>query len=1035
MTQYVINIGALPNDGTGDPLRTAFNETNLNFDQVFAAGPVLSNIQIANNKILTTNTNGNLILAPNGVGVVQSNVSIVPNTANIRNLGSADRRWSTLYIQYANISGAITVADLTATGNVTVGGNLSVTGNVINIGNIVTDAKTIQLANTAGTANAATGSGITVGANDAIATFLFNSANNAWNTNIGLNVTGNIVPSGNAVYSLGNATNQWNDLYVSNATIFMNNVPISLGAGNVLTVNGEDVVVASNTGLVSVSSIDIGTTNFLVGDDDYLVFEGLVPGGIRPAETDTYNLGNVGKIWSEIHANVYYGNGSQLTGLNTSSISNGNSSVDIPVADGNITVTANGTYTWSFDTAGNLTLPQGGTVSEQANPDGFPGHAIVLTPTTTIDPTQQLWVYPTGGSDYNHLHLTSGNLYNTELFLGNDNLYVKLANTGNIVVNTNDNGGNFAQWTFDTTGNINLPTNGSINFNAGGIVQAADEDFTILVQDADDDGFRLNLNVDDGAGNVLSSYQQQRDQFELGFPSTSVYYQFNDNGTVVLPSNAAVWTDAGSNLSIIARSVSDSSYVEMFTQDNTDTMRSTFRLTRDTANIVTSSGAYTWSFDSAGNLTLPGGMTVSGNTNTLGTQTALLQPTDDLPLSFISSGANGTVTTFWAEDFGNLMASNIAAIYTPLQNTQTVRIVTGTNGGNVAIYDFDKDGMFTTAAVCATGNVYAGNVSATGNITGNYFIGNGSQLTGLPEQYGNANVATFLAAYGSNTISTTGNITAGNFVAPASTANRYVLYNDTGVIGGSAVFTFDENGNTLSIGTTAGTLKVADISTPQAGVNLRLVPSTGLTYSYGNFLPLFANTYDLGNSTNRWNNMWSNVANTVTANTVTLSASGNVTGGNVLTAGQVSATGNITGNYFIGNGSQLTGLASSYGDANVATFLAAYGSNSISTTGNITAGNLIGNISLIGNVTGTTANVTLVAGVYSTVFDNTGLATFPGSLVTPPVPFANLTAVAGARAFVNNANLVATGNFGSQISGGGANTVPVWSDGSNWYIG
>jgi hypothetical protein len=119
----------------------------------------------------------------------------------------------------------------------------------------------------------------------------------------------------------------------------------------------------------------------------------------------------------------------------------------------------------------------------------------------------------------------------------------------------------------------------------------------------------------------------------------------------------------------------------------------------------------------------------------------------------------------------------------------------------------------------------------------------------------------------------------------------------------------------------------------------------------------------------------------------------------------------------------------------VATFLATFGSNSISTTGNITAGNFVGNISLIGNVTGTTANVTLVAGVYSTVFDNTGLATFPGSLVTPPVPFANLTAVAGARAFVNNANLVATGNFGSQISGGGANTVPVWSDGSNWYIG
>jgi len=38
MPQYTIDIGAAANDGTGDPLRTAFNEVNLNFDQVFNAG-------------------------------------------------------------------------------------------------------------------------------------------------------------------------------------------------------------------------------------------------------------------------------------------------------------------------------------------------------------------------------------------------------------------------------------------------------------------------------------------------------------------------------------------------------------------------------------------------------------------------------------------------------------------------------------------------------------------------------------------------------------------------------------------------------------------------------------------------------------------------------------------------------------------------------------------------------------------------------------------------------------------------------------
>jgi hypothetical protein len=40
----------------------------------------------------------------------------------------------------------------------------------------------------------------------------------------------------------------------------------------------------------------------------------------------------------------------------------------------------------------------------------------------------------------------------------------------------------------------------------------------------------------------------------------------------------------------------------------------------------------------------------------------------------------------------------------------------------------------------------------------------------------------------------------------------------------------------------------------------------------------------------------------------TLSVTGNVTGGNLITAGLISATGNITGNFFLGNGSQLTGI-------------------------------------------------------------------------------------------------------------------------------
>jgi hypothetical protein len=157
-----------------------------------------------------------------------------------------------------------------------------------------------------------------------------------------------------------------------------------------------------------------------------------------------------------------------------------------------------------------------------------------------------------------------------------------------------------------------------------------------------------------------------------------------------------------------------------------------------------------------------------------------------------------------------------------------------------------------------------------------------------------------------------------------------------------------------------------------------------------------------------------------------LSVVGNVTGGNILTAGSVSATGTITG----GNLS-TAGTVSATG--NIA-------ANNIS-TGNVVAVRVQndGNLEIRSNVAGTARTWT---------FDAIGDFNLPvggnisGSgyvtavrVITDPRPLANLSAVAGGRAFVSDGNLVAAGNFGVQIGGGGANTVPVYSDGSNWFIG
>jgi hypothetical protein len=177
-----------------------------------------------------------------------------------------------------------------------------------------------------------------------------------------------------------------------------------------------------------------------------------------------------------------------------------------------------------------------------------------------------------------------------------------------------------------------------------------------------------------------------------------------------------------------------------------------------------------------------------------------------------------------------------------------------------------------------------------------------------------------------------------------------------------------------------------------------------------------------------------------------------------LSSNPVSTTGNITAGYLFGNGSQLTSLPAptvaqdiaSVGDMsimlydgtikynNYATVEPATGTikssgnisatgnvqagnirttGAISATGNVTAQNFIGNISITGNVTGTSSNVTLVAGAYSTVIDNTGVATFPGTVTSSGNTNATAFAVVGNGAVSNVAlGFFPTGNTPAEMA-------------------
>jgi hypothetical protein len=216
----------------GDPLDVAFNKTNINFDQVFAAGPVGSNVQIADNTIRTLNTNGNLVLAPNGIGNVISNVNIIPSTANIRNLGSPTRRWNTVYTQYIDyIAGNITFTNLAIAGNMTAGGFISAGGNVIGdyfIGNgrQLTGVSLSQISNGNSYANIPASNGnLVVGINsDVVGTFYSAGLSVPGNVVAGNVVTNSVVGNVITISAVGGITLNTNTGNISAASQYINNI-------------------------------------------------------------------------------------------------------------------------------------------------------------------------------------------------------------------------------------------------------------------------------------------------------------------------------------------------------------------------------------------------------------------------------------------------------------------------------------------------------------------------------------------------------------------------------------------------------------------------------------------------------------------------------------------------------------------------------------------------------------------------------------------------------------------------------------------
>ena len=370
--------------------------------------------------------------------------------------------------------------------------------------------------------------------------------------------------------------------------------------------------------------------------------------------------------------------------------------------------------------------------------------------------------------------------------------------------------------------------------------------------------------------------------------------------------------------------------------------------------------------------------------------------------------------------------------------------------------------ILTTANVITANTISVnGALSAAGNIsTGNYFIGNGSLLTGIASgsstsiSNGTSNVA--VASSGGNIRVNVGGTS--NVVVWATTG-EYV----TGVISASGNIT----GGNIS---TSGLL---------AASNNLIVNSPSPQAEGGQLILAWANITATGQTNSTWNidvdstnNLRAFYQNAAGATSVLLSASPS---SNILsfpsTAG-ISVSGNVNAgtNYFIGNGSQLTGISGGGGGSNIAngtsnvTVVSSGGNVSVgiggtanvavfATTGeyitgllsvssNITGGNLLNNglisstgnstaanyltaglISATGNITGGNLSGTNIVGTLTTAAQTniTSVGTLSSLAVTANVTGGNLLTgglVSAAGTITGTSHLGAVVSVTANVTGG-----------------
>jgi hypothetical protein len=272
------------------------------------------------------------------------------------------------------------------------------------------------------------------------------------------------------------------------------------------------------------------------------------------------------------------------------------------------------------------------------------------------------------GDVASHIHLDTGNNIAYDLIVGDDDKFVQVSSTGNIIMSSYDGNISYTM-TLDTTGNLTVPGSiigaSTINIDNRATGNGADinlysaDDILIQARDRDigstSEGGDINIFAGDSAEDgdssggdvVIEAGDGGAANLDFGGSGGTIRLEAGQGGaasTEVAGTAAATGGeltlragDAGSNSGNIARgSVGGDVYIEAGDSTGDGDIGGSIYLTSGAAdasglagNVVIQAGG-TWTFDGTGNLTLPGNLNLTGGgINQASNETLLITTFDD----------------------------------------------------------------------------------------------------------------------------------------------------------------------------------------------------------------------------------------------------------------------------------------------------------------------------------------------------------------------------------------------------------------------